>query len=69
VDVTPEVRGSLLRGLHNSINMAANVRKLQEPWKGQRFKAFEKELEQVVVLYTAFERGLAAAAGFYFTKP
>lgn len=68
VDITTEIRGTLLRGLHNSVNMAANVRKLQEPWKGQRFKAFEKELEQVVVLHTAFERDLAAAAGLYFTK-
>lgn len=69
IDVTTEVRGTLLRGLHNSINMAANVRKLQEPWKGQRFKAFEKQLEEVIILHTAFERGLAKAVGLYFTKP
>jgi hypothetical protein len=68
IDLTADVRGTLLRGLHNSLNMAANVRHLQEPWKTQRFKAFEKELEQVVVLHTAFERGLASAAGLYFTK-
>ena len=68
VDVTADLRSSLLRGLHNSINMVANVRHLQEPWKGQRFKAFEKELEQVVVLHTAFERGLASAVGLYYSK-
>jgi hypothetical protein len=69
LDITTDLRGALLRGLHNSMNMAANVRKLQEPWKSQRFKAFESELERVVVLHTAFERGLAAAVGLYFTKP
>jgi hypothetical protein len=69
IDLTADVRSSLLRGLNNSVNMAANVRHLQEPWRGQRFKAFEKELEQVVVLHTAFERGFATAAGLYFTKP
>lgn len=69
VDVTGDVRVTLLRGLHNSINMAANVRHLQEPWKGQRFKAFEKELAGVVGLYKSFENGYAAAIGLYFTKP
>jgi hypothetical protein len=67
-DITTEVSGALLRGLHASVNMAANIRRLQEPWKGQRFKAFEKELEQVVILHNAFERGLAVATGLYFVK-
>jgi len=68
IDITGDVRVALLRGLHNSLNMLANVRKLQEPWKGQRFKAFEKELEQVVLLHLAIERGEAVAAGLYYTK-
>jgi hypothetical protein len=69
VDLTADVRVTLLRGLYNSINMAANVRHLQEPWKGQRFKAFEKELAAVVGTYKSFESGFAAAIGLYFTKP
>lgn len=69
LDLTTDIRATLLRGLHNSLNMAANIRHLSEPWKSQRFKAFEKELEQVVLLHTSFERGLASAIGLYFTKP
>jgi|GEM_PF-1370194 len=69
IDITSDVRVALLRGLHNSLNMVANIRKLREPWKGQRFKAFEKELESVVALHMAIERGEAVAMGFYYTKP
>lgn len=68
-DFNSDIRANLLRGLHNSVNMAANVRHLQDPWKAQRFKAFDQELESVVTLHMAFERGLASAAGLYFKKP
>ncbi|GAA0535404.1 hypothetical protein FHS83_003186 [Rhizomicrobium palustre] len=68
IDLTDDVRVSLLRGLHNSLNMLANVRKLSEPWKGQRLRAFEKELEMIVTLHTAIERGWAVATGLYYTK-
>lgn len=69
VDITSDVRVTLIRGLHNSLNMAANIRKLHDPWKAQRFQAFEKELESVVTLHMAFERGDAVAVGLYFIKP
>ncbi|MDR3526754.1 MAG: hypothetical protein P4L57_05700 [Rhizomicrobium sp.] len=68
MDITGDVRVALLRGLHNSLNMVANIRKLREPWKGQRFKAFEKELETVIALHMAIERGEAVAMGMYYTK-
>jgi hypothetical protein len=68
-DVTNEISGTLLRGLHNSLNMLVNIRRLQEPWKGQRFAAFEKELAAIVGLHKAFENGYSAAIGLYFTKP
>jgi len=68
VDITSDVRVTLIRGLHNSLNMAANIRKLRDPWKAQRFNAFEKELESVVTLHMAFERGNAMAVGLYFVK-
>lgn len=69
LDFTGDIRVGLLRGMYNAINMVANIRKLQEPWKGQRLKAFEKELESVVMLHTAIERGEAAAIGLYYCKP
>jgi hypothetical protein len=69
IDITGDVRVALLRGLHNSLNMVANIRKLREPWKAQRFKAFDKELETVIALHLAIERGEAVAMGFYYTKP
>jgi hypothetical protein len=68
IDITGDIRVALLRGLHNSLNMLANIRKLREPWKTQRIKAFEKELESVVAMHLAIERGQAVATGFYFTK-
>jgi len=68
MDITGDVRVALLRGLHNSLNMVANIRKLREPWKAQRFKAFEKELETVIALHLAIERGEAVAMGMYYTK-
>jgi len=69
IDITGDVRVALLRGLHNSLNMLANIRKLQEPWRTQRFKAFEKELEETVRLHMALERHETVAMGFYYTKP
>ncbi len=69
MDITGDVRVALLRGLHNSLNMVANIRKLREPWKSQRYKAFEKELEAVIALHLAIERGEAVAMGLYYTKP
>lgn len=68
IDITGDVRVALLRGLHNSLNMLANIRKLREPWKNQRIKAFEKELEAVVSLHMAIEKHLVVAMGLYFTK-
>lgn len=69
VDLSGDVRVSILRGLHNSLNMLANIRKLHEPWRTQRFKAFEKELEEAVRLHLAMERHEAVAMGYYYTKP
>lgn len=68
IDITGDVRVALLRGLHNSLNMLANIRKLREPWKTQRIKAFEKELESVVALHMAIEREMAVAMGLYLTS-
>jgi hypothetical protein len=68
VDLSGDVRVAILRGLHNSLNMLANIRKLQEPWRGQRFKAFEKELEDAVRLHLAMERHELVAMGYYYTK-
>jgi hypothetical protein len=68
IDITGDVQMTLLRGLHNSLNMVANIRKLREPWRKQRFQAFEKELEDAVMLHLAFQRGEKVAMGFYFTK-
>lgn len=69
IDITGDVRVALLRGLHNSLNMLANIRKLHEPWRTQRFKAFEKELEETVRLHMALERQEVVAMGYYYTKP
>jgi hypothetical protein len=69
IDITGDVQMTLLRGLHNSLNMVANIRKLHEPWRKQRFTAFEKELEDAVMLHLAFQRGEKIAMGYYFTKP
>lgn len=68
IDITGDVQMTLLRGLHNSLNMVANIRKLRDPWRKQRFKAFEQELENAVMLHLAFQRGEKVAMGFYFTK-
>ncbi len=68
IDITSDVQMTLLRGLHNSLNMVANIRKLHDPWRKQRFKAFQKELEDAVMLHLAFQRGERVAMGFYFTK-
>jgi hypothetical protein len=67
-DMTGDMRIALLGGLHHSLNMLANVRRLREPWKSQRFKAFEQELEFVVALHAAMTRGDIAAAGLLYTK-
>lgn len=68
IDITSDIRVALLRGLHNSLNMLANIRKLHEPWRGQRLKAFEKELDDAVNLHLAIERTETIAMGFYYTK-
>lgn len=68
VDISSDVRVAILRGLHNSLNMLANIRKLHEPWRTQRFKAFEKELEDSVRLHLGMERQEAVAMGYYYTK-
>jgi hypothetical protein len=67
-DMTGDVRLALLLGLHNSLNMLANVRKLHNPWRMQRFNAFRQELELAVSLHGAFERGEVVATGLYYTK-
>jgi len=63
-----DVRVALLRGLASSVNMLANVKKLQDPWRSQRFKAFRQELDAVVTLHTAMERGDVAAHGLLYIK-
>jgi hypothetical protein len=63
-----DVRVALLRGLSNSVNMLANVKKLQDPWRSQRFKAFQQELDFVVTLHMAMERGDITAHGLLYTK-
>lgn len=68
VDITSDVRVTLLRGLHQSLNMLANIRNLQDPWRSQRFKAFEKELEETVRLHLSIERQEIIAMGYYYTK-
>jgi len=68
-ELTGDVRICLVRGLHHSLNMLANVRRLREPWRGQRFKAFQQELESTVALYGAIERGEVAALGLLYTRP
>lgn len=68
IDITGDVRVALLRGLHQSLNMLANIRKLQDPWRSQRFKAFEKELEETVHLHMGIERQEIVAMGYYYTK-
>jgi hypothetical protein len=68
IDITSDIRLALVRGLHNSLNMLANIRKLREPWRTQRFNAFEKELEEAVRLHVAMEREELVAMGFYYTK-
>lgn len=60
---------TLLRGLHSSLNMLANLRRLDEPWRGQRFQAFERELERAVTLHQGMERGEVGAVGLLYTKP
>lgn len=68
VDITSDIRIGLLRGLHNSLNMVANIRNLKEPWRALRMRAFEHELESVVGLHMELERGEAIATGLYYTK-
>lgn len=67
-DMTDDVRIALLRGLHHSLNMLANARKLREPWRTQRLKAFQQELEFAVALHLAMDRGDVAAMGLFYTK-
>ena len=67
-DLTADVRGSILRGLYNSINMLVNIRVLKEPWKGQRLKAFFKELESLTALYRDIEKGNISASGLLVVK-
>ncbi|MGA7710920.1 MAG: hypothetical protein WCA81_03385 [Rhizomicrobium sp.] len=64
-----EIRGAILRGLYNSINMLANIRMLKEPWKGQRLAAFYKELDSLSRLYRDIENGDIAAVGILAQKP
>ena len=68
-NMTDDARSALLRGLHHSLNMLANARKLQEPWRAQRLKAFQQELEFAVALHLAMDRGDVAAMGLLYTKP
>jgi len=63
-DLTDDVRVALLRGLHMSLNMLVNTRRLGEPWRSQRLNAFEKELEFAVALRLAMDRGEIAATAF-----
>ena len=67
-NMTGDVRIALLGGLHHSLRMLANVRRLREPWKAQRLKAFQQELEFVVALHAALDRGDIAATGLLYTK-
>ena len=63
-----EVRGAILRGLYNSINMLTNIRMLKEPWKGQRLAAFYKELDSLSRLYRDVENGDITAVGILALK-
>ena len=63
-----ELRGAILRGLYNSINMLRNIRRLKEPWKGQRLAAFYKELDALSRLYCKIENGDISAVGILALK-
>lgn len=68
-DMTTDIRIALLSGLHHSLNMLANARRLREPWRAQRLKAFQRELEFTVALHLALDRGDVAAMGYLYLKP
>ncbi len=68
-DLSTDVRGGILRGLYNSINMLTHIRTLKEPGKGQRLAAFYRELETLSRLYRGLETGDVAAAGILAVKP
>jgi hypothetical protein len=67
-DMTGDVRVALLCGLHHSLNMLANARKLRDPWRSQRLHAFQQELETTVALHLAMDRGDVAAIGLLYNK-
>jgi hypothetical protein len=68
-NVTGDVEGAIRRGLYDSINALANIRTLKEPWRGQRFAAYYRELESLSRLYKDLESGDVAAAGILALKP
>jgi hypothetical protein len=66
--LTGDISVALLRGLHSAINMLANVKNLQEPWKSQRLAAFRQELDFAVTLHKAIDRDEITAFGLLYTK-
>jgi hypothetical protein len=66
--LTGDVGTAMLHGLHSAINMLANIKNLHDPWKTQRLKAFQQELDYALQLHRAMERGEIVAQGLLYTK-